>query len=108
MACEYCGDLKRCTGFNFCPMCGEDLTINAKLIAFGKWIDEHAQIELNKALIRHLKDTDTVECDGESLTVEYRVSDAKPADMGFNLDTIDIHRELELLRKHLDHPTTEA
>lgn len=56
-------------------------------------------LELNKTLINHLKDTDTVEIDGETLTVEYRVSDTKPVDMGFNLDTIDIKRELELLRK---------
>ena len=108
MAFEYCENFERCTGFDFCPMCGEDLSINVKLTAFGKWLNEYAQIELNRALIKRLKDTDTVECDGETLTVEYRVSDAKPVDMGFNLDTIDIKRELELLRKHLDRPPTEG
>lgn len=116
MACEYCEDLEKLADIRrrlapdikpiYCPVCGEYLDVAENLRRFKKLIDEMAQTELNRAIVEAYKAGDTVEVDGEELAVEYISSGVKPVDMGINLDTVDIKRELELLRKHLDHPLT--
>lgn len=111
MACKFCEDLEKLakvrsvigaqTPLNYCPVCGEYLTIMDFIREAKSFVD---------TLWREsVKQQETVEIDGETLVVERIPSPkpepkpkavAKPLDMAFDLDKISIDKEVKLLEDH--------
>lgn len=114
MACEYCMSrdarehIRRALGSYmhvvYCPCCGSNMAI----VAWFFDARETAEGELTNAFIEMDKANETVEIDGETLTVEHvppknkkKNQTCKPMDMGVDLDKIDIAREMAMLEDQI-------
>ena len=105
MACEFCSDAELVNGMNYCPYCGNNLTIGIWIAAFLQAENEKRRRIFLQAQLEKERANETVEIDGEILTVERIPSPAKearptPLDYSFNPDKIDISKEMAMLEKH--------
>lgn len=84
-----------------CPVCGIDLKVARYLKSIEEDLDE-MWCDVREQILASVEET--VEIDGETLTLERIPSDPKkpapkPMDMTFDLDKVNIDRELELIKQ---------
>lgn len=108
MSCKFCREPELINGMNYCPYCGDNIKMRVFISEMLKRAGETSRLLYLQTCLDRERNNNTVEIDGETLIFERIESNesneskprSTPIDYSFDLDKIDISKEMAMLQKH--------